>query len=85
MNKRVFLVGVGGGVLVSAAGWIPLRVFLPKTALPNWMPERSASFQEALGWAAGMVVLLLLTGFMAGRMSGVRSRLGAMGAGAIAG
>jgi len=48
----------GAGCLVSAAGWIPLRVFLPKTVLPNWMPERSASFQEALGWAAGMALLL---------------------------
>jgi hypothetical protein len=85
MNKRVFLVGIAGGVLVSATGWIPLWVFLPKTALPDWMPEQRVGLQETPGWAAGMAVLLLLTGLVAGWMSGARSRLGAMGAGAVAG
>jgi len=85
MMKRIFLVGAGGGVLVSAAGWVPLRVFLPQTVLSHWMPERSVRVQQALGWSAAMAVLLLLTGFVAGRMSGARSRLGAMGAGAVAG
>jgi hypothetical protein len=43
MRRGVFLVGAGGGVLVSAAGWIPLRVFLPKTVVPDWMPEWSGA------------------------------------------
>ena len=82
MNKRIFLVGLVAGLLVSGALYYPLYCYLPSKFVPGWS---SAEDQVAIVFLAIAGFLLLGTGAIAGRMSGARNRLGAMGAGSAAG
>jgi hypothetical protein len=82
MNKRIFLVGLVGGILVSAAAQYPLQRWLPSGFVEGWP---AADSRTAVIWTAVAAVLLLLTGIVAARMSGTRNRFAAAGAGAAAG
>ena len=82
MKKRIFLVGLAGGLLVSRALNYPLYRYLPSQFVEGWP---SADGQVAIVCLALAGILLLVIGFVSGLMSGARNRLGAMGAGAAAG
>jgi hypothetical protein len=82
MNKRVFLIGLAGGLLVSVALYQPLYLYLPSRFVEGW-PDANA--QAATIWTALAAILLLATGVFAARSSGTSSRFAATGAGAAAG
>lgn len=82
MNKRIFLVGLIGGLLVSGALYYPLYRYLPSGFVEGWP---SADGQVAIICLVVASILLFVTGFIAGRISGARNRLGAAGAGAASG
>ncbi|RMF39737.1 MAG: hypothetical protein D6755_14060, partial [Anaerolineae bacterium] len=76
MRKRVFLIGLFGGLLVS----ITLT-----GALDAIVTDGLQTGAASMRWLAASGGLLLLTGALAGGMSGSGSRWGAAGAGALAG
>ncbi|MFZ5911110.1 MAG: hypothetical protein ACOYYU_13945 [Chloroflexota bacterium] len=82
MNTKIYLVGMGGGVICSLVLWFPLAEYLPSTFIHDWVPISSGA-----GW--GLVFLaalvVLACGAMSARASGTRSRQGAAVNGAIAG
>jgi hypothetical protein len=82
MNKRVFLVGLAGGLLVSGALFYPLFLYVPSNFVEGWSAVDSGPVWPLLALAG---VLLLVTGFVAGRSSGTHNRVAAAGAGAAAG
>ena len=82
MNAKVYLVGLGGGVLVTGALLYPLYLFFPGLIVRDW-PTANA----ILAWAFGLLALLLLlgTGAAAARLGGLRGRRGAAVSGTVAG
>lgn len=82
MSKRIFLIALLGGLLSVAAAYYPLYRWLPGQFVADWP---AANERLALTGLALTLVLWLLTGAFAARQSGTRSRLAAVGAGALAG
>lgn len=82
MRARVYLVGLGGGVLVTAVLYYPLYLYVPGTFVKDW-PSAPGGLAIALTGVG--VVLMLFTGVVAARISGTRDRAGAAAAGAVAG
>lgn len=84
MYNRTFWVILAGGVLVSAAGYLPLMAYVPSVVVPGWEGIRVAP-PVALGLAGLALALLVLTGLASGWLSGAPTCWGALGAGALAG
>ncbi|RME88241.1 MAG: hypothetical protein D6770_07485 [Anaerolineae bacterium] len=82
MRKRVLLIGLLSGLLVSATMAWPSLAFLGHEVIPEAWDTQSAGMVRWLAVSGG---LLLLTGALAGAMSGSGSRQGALVAGALAG
>ncbi|MEK7276479.1 MAG: hypothetical protein AAB427_03945, partial [Chloroflexota bacterium] len=82
MRSKVYFIGLGGGLLVTAALYYPLYVYLPGTAVAGWPTAQATLAQVLTGVAA---LLLVATGAVAARNSGTTTRGEAAGAGAVAG
>jgi hypothetical protein len=82
MRARVYVAGLGGGVLVTSVLYYPLYLYLPGTFVKDW-PSAPGGLAIALTGVG--VVLMLFTGVVAARISGTRDRAGAAAAGAVAG
>jgi hypothetical protein len=82
MNTKIYLVGMGGGMICSLALWLPLAEYLPSTFINDWR-----SVNAGTGW--GLVFLAILVvcacGAISARISGAKSRQGAAISGATAG
>lgn len=82
MNRSTVFIGVLGGILAAGTAHYPLYRWLPSAIVYDWP---AADGHTAILGLAATAVILLLTGFLAGRFSGSQSRWGAAGAGAVAG
>ncbi len=82
MKLRVLLVGLVGGIAASAVMQYPLYRYLPGKIIAEWPAAQSGL---AWGLVAVTAVLLLACGALAARLSGASHRMGAFGAGAVAG
>ena len=82
MNAKMYLPGVGGGILCSLLLWYPLAGYLPSTLVSDW-----SSANAGLGW--GLIILtgvvVLGCGAASARLSGTTTRLGAATSGALSG
>lgn len=82
MRKRVFLVGLIGGIVLVALLFYPLYYYLPSGFVEGWVKAANVNI---LIFLVGAILILLAIGAFAARMSGVKNRIGAAGAGALAG
>jgi hypothetical protein len=82
VRSHVYLIGLGGGVLVTAALYYPLYLYLPGAYVEGWGSAQPGLAQILCGVA---LLLVLVTGAVAARVSGTTSRPRAAIAGAIAG
>jgi hypothetical protein len=82
MNAKVYIVGLGGGVLVTGALLYPLYLFFPGLIVRDW-PTANAILAGAFGLLA--LLLLLGTGAAAARLGGLRGKRGAAASGGVAG
>jgi hypothetical protein len=82
MRSHVYLLGLAGGVCVSAALYYPLYLYLPSLYIAGWESAQPGLAQILVGVA---LLLVLVTGAVAARVSGMASRPQAAIAGAVAG
>lgn len=82
MPVRVYVVGLGAGLLLIALLYYPLRQVVPDLVLQTALTAGTAN---AVGLVVVSGVLLLGTGAVAARLSGAFDRRGAFRAGATAG
>lgn len=82
MRKRVFLVGLIGGIVLATLLFYPLYYSLPSQFVEGW-PKAGAV--NGYYFMIGAALVILLVGVFAGNLSGARNRMGAAGAGALAG
>lgn len=82
MRSKVYFIGLGSGLLATAALYYPLYVYLPGTAVEGW-PTAQATLAQVLTALAAL--LLVATGAVAARNSGTTTRAEAASAGAVAG
>jgi hypothetical protein len=82
MNSWIYRVGVGGGVLTTALLYYPLYNYLPGNYVVGW-----SNAEASLAWVlSGLAVItFLVTGGIAARLSGLKSRGEAALDGALAG
>lgn len=82
MRSHVYLLGLGGGVCVAASLYYPLYLYIPSLYIEGWQSAQPGLAQILCGVA---LLLILVTGAVAARMSGMGSRPQAAIAGAVAG
>jgi hypothetical protein len=82
MSAKVYLAGLAGGLLVSAALIYPAYLWVPYQYLADW---KFAGDIPATLLAVLAVLLFVATGVAAARLSGLQTRVQAAGAGAAAG
>ncbi len=82
MNAKMYLAGIGGGILCSLAFWIPLAEYLPATLLHDW-----GTVNAGLAWGFVFLASLitLACGAVSARLSGTNTRQGAALSGAVVG
>ncbi len=83
MNTKIYLVGMGGGVICSLVLWFPLAEYLPSTFIHDWVLISGGAGCWGLVILAALVVLAC--GAASAFVSGTRSRQGAAVNGAISG
>ncbi len=82
MNIRIFLIALLGGIVSTVTAYYPLYRWFPGQFVTEWAPSET---QLALSGLAFTLLIWLMTGAVAARMSGVHRRLAAAGIGALAG
>jgi hypothetical protein len=82
MNAKIYLTGIVGGILCSAALGVPLTEYLPSTFINDW-----GAVNTNLSWGLVLLtcVIILACGAIAARLSGTKSRAGACISGAVSG